>query len=420
MAPVELLIVGAGSRGAMFADYARRRPDEARVVAVAEPREAYRDRLGDVHGLPSDRRFRDWREAVGAGRIADAVVIATLDREHTEPALAFAGQGYAMLIEKPLAPTEEECRRIVDAVAETGIVAAVAHVLRYTRYTRLLKQLLDGGAVGEIVSIDHLEPVGFWHQAHSYVRGNWRRADETGPMLLAKCCHDLDWLSFLIGRPCTAVSSFGGLAHFRADQRPDGAGERCTACAIEPECAYSAKRIYLGMAERGETGWPVDVLAWPPTPENVTEALEGGPYGRCVWACDNDVVDHQVVNLEYEHGATASLTMTAFTRMRDRETRIFGTRGELFGDGNAIELYDFATGETARHEVGVYSDGEIPSGHGGGDDGAMAGFLAAAAAGDPALVPTTPLETLDSHRIAFAAEAARREGRVVRLGRVRV
>jgi predicted dehydrogenase len=410
MAPVSLLIAGAGSRGSTFADWVRRHPDEARVVAVAEPRDAYRDRLGDIHDIPADRRFADWREAAAAGRLADAVVIATLDREHTEPALAFAAQGYAMLIEKPLAPTQEECETITRAVEQAGIVAAVAHVLRYTPYTRLLKRVLDGGAVGEIVSVDHLEPVGFFHQAHSYVRGNWRREDETGPMVLAKCSHDIDWLSYLIGRPCTAVSSFGNLRHLRPEQRPEGAGDRCLECAIEPGCAFSARKLYLGMAERGETGWPVEVVAWPPTPENVERALREGQYGRCVWACDNDVVDHQVVNLEYDGGVTASFTMTAFTRMRERETRIFGTRGELYGDGSTISVYDFLTRETARHEVGAVSGG-----HAGGDDGVIADFVAAVAAGDPALVPTTPAETLESHRIAFAAEAARRERRVVAL-----
>jgi predicted dehydrogenase len=410
---VSLLIVGAGSRGATFAGWARRRPDAARVVAVAEPRAAYRDRLGDEHGIPAERRFRDWRDAVAAGPLADAAVIATLDREHAEPALALAAQGYALLIEKPLAATEEECLRIAAGVEGAGVVAAVAHVLRYTAYTRLLKRLLDDGAVGEIVSIEHLEPVGFWHQAHSYVRGNWRREDETGPMLLAKCCHDLDWLSFLVGRRCDAVSSFGGLAHFRREQRPEGAGDRCLDCGIEPGCAYSAKRRYLGMARRGETGWPVEVLDWPPTVENVERALREGPYGRCVWACDNDVVDHQVVSLLYEGGATASLTMTGFTRMRDRETRIFGTAGELAGDGAAIEVHDFRSERTTRHEV------EAASGHGGGDDGVMAAFVAAVAAGDPSLVPTSPGETLASHRIAFAAEVARRERRVVTLPQAR-
>ncbi len=413
--PVTLLIVGAGSRGTAFADYARRHPDEAVVSAVAEPRPAYRERLAELHGIGPERRFAGWREALAQPRLADAAVIATPDPEHTEPALALAARGYALLLEKPLATSERDCLRIIEAVERAGIVCAVAHVLRYTAYTRLLREVIDAGAVGEIVSVDHLEPVGFWHQAHSYVRGNWRRADLAAPMLLAKCCHDLDWLSFIIGRRCTAVASFGSLAHFRPDRRPPGAGERCLACAIEPACPYSARRLYLGMLERGETGWPLDVVAWPPTEENVGAALRDGPYGRCVWACDNDVVDHQVVSLRYEDGATASLTMTGFTRMRDRETRIFGTRGELRGDGTSIEVYDFLTGDVTRRETGVASDGEIPTGHGGGDDGVMADFVAAVAAGDPGLIPTTPAHTLESHRIAFAAETARRESRVVEL-----
>ena len=187
------------------------------------------------------------------------------------------------------------------------------------------------------------------------------------------------------------------------------------ACAIEPECAYSAVRLYRGMAERGDTGWPVSVLAWPPTVEHVDEALREGPYGRCVWASDNDVVDHQVVTLRFERGVTASLTMSAFTRMRERETRIFGTRGELTGDGAGLDVYDFRTQRTTRHELDADGEAGISSGHSGGDDGVMAAFVAAVAAGDGALVPTSPAETLASHRIAFAAEAARREARVIQL-----
>jgi predicted dehydrogenase len=244
------------------------------------------------------------------------------------------------------------------------------------------------------------------------VRGNWRREDATGPMLLAKCCHDVDWLGYVIGRPCTAVASFGGLDGLRPGRAPAGAGERCLDCAIEPGCAYSARKIYLEAAERDETGWPVDVVAWPPTPANVEAALRDGPYGRCVWACDNDVVDHQVLALTYDGGVTATLTMTAFTRMRGRETRIFGTAGELRVDATSVEVYDFLTRETIRHEV---PQDEVTSAHGGGDDGAIDGFVAAVAAGDPALVPTAPADTLESHRVVFAAERARREGRVVAL-----
>jgi predicted dehydrogenase len=415
---VRVAVVGCGGRGTVYSSWILEHPGQAVITAVVDPRASARDRLGDRADVPAEHRYADWRELLSAdpaGRVADAVLICTQDRQHAEPAIAFADAGWHILLEKPMAPTEQECRDIHAAVTRAGVLFAVAHVLRYAAYTRAVKQVVDSGELGLLVNIEHLEPVGYWHFAHSYVRGNWRREDETGPMVLAKCCHDLDWLGFLVGRACVAVASFGSLLHLRPERRPEGAGDRCLDCAIEPGCPYSARRIYLDRARRGETGWPVEVLDWPPTPENVERALREGPYGRCVWACDNDVVDHQVVNLRYEHGVTASLTMTAFTRMRERETRIFGTRGELYGDGAAIEIYDFAGDRTTRHEVDATGGVGAKGGHGGGDDGVMAAFVAAVAAGDPALVPTSPAETLASHRVAFAAEAARREDRVVSL-----
>jgi predicted dehydrogenase len=327
--------------------------------------------------------------------------------------VALAERGCALLVEKPLAATLDGCLRIVDAVERQGVVCAVAYVMRYTAYTRLLVEIVRSRAIGDVVGVEHLEPVGHWHFAHAYVRGHWRCERASSPLMLAKACHDLDWIGQLIGSRCVAVSSVGSLTHFRPEARPDGAADRCVECAVEPSCPYSAPRLYLGMAERGETGWPLDVVALPPTPERVREALRTGPYGRCVYAGGNDVVDHQVVVLRYENKASATMTVTAFTRMRDRETRIFGTRGELHGDGRRVEFHDFLTEERTRRDAGVESDGGISTGHGGGDDSMMASFLAAAAAGDPTMVPTTPREALVSHRLAFAAETARREGREV-------
>ena len=411
---VSLLVVGAGNRGTAYADYALRHPEQARVVAVAEPRAAHRERFAELHGLDEGSCFADWRE-LPTDRIADVAIVATPDREHVAPAVALAAQGYSLLLEKPLATDEAGCLEVVEAVEKAGVVAAVAHVLRYTDYTRLLKEVVDSGAVGEVMSVDHLEPLGHWHHAHSYVRGNWRREDESAPMLLAKSSHDLDWLGFVLGRSCTAVSSFGELSHFRPDQRPEGAADRCLECALEPTCAYSAPRLYLGRVRAGELGWPVSVVAQPPTEESVREALAVGPYGRCVWACDNDVVDHQVLALSYEGGITATMTMTAFSRGRARETRVFGTRGELYGDGSSVTVYDFLTDSTTIHESSHVSDGSIVTGHGGGDQRIVAELVTAVATGDPNRVSTTPRHTLESHRVVFAAERARREGRVVHL-----
>jgi predicted dehydrogenase len=412
MRPVQLLVIGAGNRGSGYARYALEHPEQLRIVGVAEPRPYFRERLAQAHGIPRENVFSDWRELAERPRLADGAIIATPDSMHVCPAVALAPQGYHLLLEKPMAPDPAGCRRIVEAVEASDIIFSVCHVLRYTPYTMRLKGLLEAGAIGEVVSLQRLEPVGYWHQAHSYVRGNWRAEEESSSMLLTKACHDLDWIRYIMGARCRAVSSFGALTHFRRENQPAGAADRCISCAVEGECPYSAARIYLGLVRGGYAGWPVDVIAAPVTEENVLAALEEGPYGRCVYACDNDVVDHQVVNLLFEGERTASFTMTAFTQFGFRRTRIFGTRGELEGDGERIRVHDFLTGRTEVHEIDSAGSGGL-SGHGGGDYGLMDAFVRAVAEEDRSLILSGPEETLESHLMVFAAEQARRENRVV-------
>ena len=414
MKPVTLLVAGAGGRGTGYASYALARPKDVRVVGVAEPKAFNRDRLVRAHRIPAGNVFADWAAIAARPKFADAVIVSTQDRMHLGPAIAFARKGYAILLEKPMAPTESECRRIVAEVKRARVTFAVCHVMRYTRYTRALKALLAGGAIGDIVSIQHLEPVGFWHQAHSFVRGSWRNSRESSFMLLAKSCHDLDWLRHVVGVPCTRVSSFGFLKHFRAAEAPRGAAKRCLHCRIERSCPYSAKRLYLGMIRKGQKWWPVDVLTTDLTTAGVTKALRFGPYGRCVWACDNDVVDHQVVNFEFTGKRTASFTMTAFTETRDRRTRIFGTRGELYGNGQMVWIYDFLTRKKRAIDTSKAGPG-ILGGHGGGDGGLMEAFVKAVATGDRSPILSGPDESLESHLMVFAAERARLRGTVERV-----
>jgi predicted dehydrogenase len=417
--PVKVLIIGAGGRGSTYAEYVLTHPEQGVVVGVADPDPLRRRMLAERHGIAPAHIYPDWQTVLAAPRFADVAVIATQDSMHVEPVERAAAQGYHLLLEKPMAPDEAGCRRIVAAAETHGVMLGVCHVLRYTAYTQALKKVLDAGTIGDIVSVEHLEPVGYWHQAHSFVRGHWRNEAESSPMLLAKSCHDVDWLRYVVGLPCQQASSFGSLKHFRASEQPAGAADRCLDCPaqIENNCAYSAKRYYLGQLEEGNTDWPLNVLTPEPTRETVLEALQGGPYGRCVYACDNDVVDHQVVNFQFEGGVTSSFTMTAFTRARGRETRIFGTRGELFGDSQMIRVYDFLTNETTELDTDVVSDGSILSGHGGGDDGLMAAFLSAVQLGDPSLILSGPQESLESHLMVFAAEESRRSGQVVAPGR---
>ncbi|MFW9846886.1 MAG: Gfo/Idh/MocA family protein [Candidatus Thorarchaeota archaeon] len=410
--PVELVIVGAGDRGTVYASYALQNPDLAKVVGVAEPRDYYRQRMIADHDIPPENAFHDWRDLAKTDRFADAVVITTQDSLHLEPAVAFAEMGYHMLLEKPMAPDEEGCRRIVDAVLRYDILFAVAHVLRYTLYTRKLKEIIDSGAIGEVVSMHRLEPVGYWHQAHSFVRGNWRREEESSSMLLAKSCHDIDWIRYIMGNECRTVSSFGSLYHFRRENKPENAGSRCTDCGYEPTCPYSAKKIYLGFIEKGDIGWPVSVITPQVSEESVLDAIADGPYGKCVYECDNDVVDHQIVNMEFEGGKSASFTMTAFTEAGGRRTSIFGTRGEIYGDGTTIRVFDFLTDTTKTYDTSMKKELAL-EGHGGGDYELIHAFVSAVLHNDPSRILSGTEETLESHLIVFAAERSRREKRTI-------
>jgi predicted dehydrogenase len=293
-------------------------------------------------------------------------------------------------------------------------------VLRYTPYTRTLRRLLETGTVGRLVSVQHLEPVGWWHHAHSFVRGNWRRQDTSAPMLLTKSCHDIDWLIHLFGELPDRVASFGGLTHFRAEDRPEGAADRCLDCPLEPRCPYSAKRLYLGcLGDPDQEFWPLSAVTEEHTERAVLDALRTGPYGRCVYAGDNDVVDHQVVNMEFPSGATCSFTMSAFTPMEHRRTRLMGTHGFIDGDGHTLRVVDFRTGEErtvdADEDGGATAGPSAGDGHGGGDEALTEAFLTAVSTGDASTLRSDAAESLATHRVVWAAERARVTGTVVRL-----
>ena len=376
--PVKLIIIGAGGRGTGYSELVKNINSRAKVVGVAEPREFFRERIAKDHQIPRENVFNSWEDVVKVPKFADAVIICTQDHMHVEPAVQFAKMGYHILLEKPMAPTPEGCRQIVEAVREAKVKFGVCHVLRYTAYTRTLKKLIADGIIGDIVSIQHLEPVGHWHQCHSFVRGNWRNEAESSFMLLAKCCHDVDWLRYVMNKPCAQIQSFGSLHHFHAGCQPEGAADRCVDCPpdIESYCPASALKIYFrDRMAKGLVGWPTDVITTDLTPAGVTKALKEGPYGRCAYKCDNDVVDHQVVNMQFVDGSTASMTMTAFCNEGGRQTRIFGTKGSIVTDSSLIHVTNFLTGEVKTIDTEVANDGGILSGHGGGDGGIIDSFV---------------------------------------------
>jgi predicted dehydrogenase len=411
MPEVTLALVGAGLRGQTYARHAVA-TGAGRVTAVAEPDPRRRAAAVAEFGVAPERAYPGWAELAADGRTADAAIIATQDRQHRDPAVRLADLGYHLLLEKPMATNEADAADIAEAAERNGILLAVCHVLRYTAYTETLKRLVDDGRIGRLVSVEHLEPVGWWHHAHSFVRGNWRRQDTSAPMLLTKSCHDVDWLIHLFGRAPARISSFGSLSHFRAEDRPQGAAARCVDCPVEQSCPYSAKRLYLGcLGDPRREFWPLSAVTEEHTEAGVLQALRTGPYGRCVYDCDNDVVDHQVVSMELVGGATVSFTMTAFTPYEQRKTRIFGTHGYLSGNGARLRLVDFRTGASETVEVGD----SVVAGHDDGDDGVVDAFLAAVASGDPTLIRSDAATSLAGHRVVWAAEQARLTGTVVTL-----
>jgi predicted dehydrogenase len=409
--PITVAIAGAGGRGTMFSDLIAGLPDEARVAAVAEPRTEYRDAVARRHNLPRENVFDDWREMAARPRLADAVIIATMDRDHVEPAVAFTKLGYDMLLEKPMATSLKDCRRIAAAQEKAGTVTCVCHSLRYNRSFSELKRIVQSGAIGRIITVDQLEQVVWWHQAHSFVRGNWGNEGRSSFMLLAKSCHDVDFIAHLVGGGCRRVQSFGALTYFTRKNAPAGSGERCTACPVEPSCAYSALKLYVDAAREE---WPASVIAKDHGREAHLAAVTKGPYGRCVWKCDNDVVDHQVVSMEFDGEVTATFTMTAFAQSGGRKIRVHGTLGEVEFTEERMWVRTFAD-NAVQETVFGQEEGE----HGGGDMRVLKSFLAAVGEKNPRLVLTDVQESLRTHSIVFAAERSRRAGKLVEVGRMR-
>lgn len=395
----------------VYAAYALKNPDEFRITAIAEPDQSRREEFCRRHSLPQDKAFTSWEELFAREKMADCALICTQDRMHCGPVKAALEKGYHVLCEKPMSPNAEECLEMGKYAERYKRTITVCHVLRYSPFFTELKSILNSGKIGDIMDIQHMESVGYWHQAHSFVRGNWRNSDRSSPMILQKSCHDLDLLVWLTGEECLSVSSFGSLTHFRPENAPEGSALRCyDGCRVTHECPYFCGKIYLEDEE-----WYSDtirrVVALSGKREDVEKALHTGPYGRCVYHCDNNVVDHQVVNLQFTHGVTAGFTMSAFTAEGSRLMNVMGTRGQIVCDmeKGTIEIRDFLTGN--KDFVTVKTNA---SGHSGSDEAFMRGFLRTVET-DGAFELSSARQSIESHLIALAAEESRTSGKTVLL-----
>jgi len=406
--PVEAVLLGAGGRGlGTFGGYAERHPHDLKFVAVAEPDAERRARFAEIHKIPANRCYESAEQLLGQEQLAPALFNATMDRTHFATTMAALQKGYHVLLEKPMATDPLECVRLVEAAEAAGRVLQVGHTLRYSPFFRTLKEIVAGGLAGEIITVQHNENVAFWHMAHSFVRGNWANSKRSSPMILAKCCHDLDILRWILDRPPVRVASFGSLRHFTRERMPQGAPPRCTdGCPHEADCPYFAPRIYI---EPG-LGWLSAGQKLGDTPEAKREALASSPLGKCVYQTDNDVVDHQVIIMEFEGDLTVTFTMHGHSHENVRTMRYSGTRATIRGHEGlrTIEVHHYTSGKYERIEPG-----RAIGGHGGGDPAMIRAFVEAVRADDPGRVVASAAESLDSHLLAFAAERSRLEGVVV-------
>lgn len=401
MKPIRVALLGAGNRGRyVYAEYAKQRPNEMKIVAVAEPDDAKRAAIAEEHGIEHAYVCKDWKELFSKPLDIDAVIIATQDTMHREPILSAMEKHYHILCEKPIVTTEEHCHEIAKKAEGFDKVFAIGHVLRYSPFFTRVKNILDSGELGRLIGIELDESVGHIHQSHSFVRGHWRNKEESSPMILAKSCHDMDMLCFLAGSGCESLNSYGELYHFKAENAPQGAPSRCLdGCPVERECPYAAQKIYLGK----NTDWPVNVITTDLSMEGRIKALQSGPWGRCVYHCDNDVVDHQVVQARFLNGVVASFTMSGFTMETHRTLRLMGTKAELKGDmeQGIIEIDEFSSRDHKTIRIETNKEG-----HSGSDELFVSDFIRQVRENDQE-GKTSFNASLQSHFMAFAAEASR-------------
>lgn len=403
MGKVTVVAIGAGNR---MNAYAELHPQEMRVVAVVEPNRIRRTQLAVKCGVEERNCFESWEEFLRQEKMADAVFICTPDHMHYEPAMLALERGYDVLLEKPIAQTLEECMAIVSRAHELQRVVGVCHVLRYHPYFKKFREVVAYQSLGELVSVNHVEAVGIERMTHAFVRGLWRKEGETNPMILSKACHDLDLLVWLTGKKCLEVSSYGSLKWFRAEHAPLGSSLRCTdGCVVEQECPYSALELYY-RRKRWLRHFDIPEGADPETV--ILQELKTGPYGRCVYHCDNDVVDHQVVSMLLEDGITVNFSMDAFTKDSGRRTHFMFSQGEVFGDERILTVRHFHADR--EDEMYDFSDfyGECNF-HGGADQGIVRDFIHAVKTRQGDALLTNIDSSLESHRIAFEIEKQRKK-----------
>ena len=395
----KLVVFGLGARGNIYATFAKKYPEKFDLVAIIDndPKKLEFAKMT----YPGASLFAKYQDFLAQNIAADIVAVATQDEDHKEHSIAMMQAGYDLLLEKPIANNKEDCLAIYEASKHYNKKVVICHVLRYTPFYSTVKRYIDSGKLGEIITIHASESVGYYHQAHSFVRGPWRNKAQSSPMILAKCCHDMDILRYLMGEECLSVNSYGDLFYFNKEHAPTGATAFCSDCPHK-DCIYKAQTIYTSDNGREFSAY---FTTREKTDENILQDLSKTQYDRCVFGCDNDVVDHQVSIMQFVGGKTACHTMTAFSKQIYRDLKIHGTKAELVGviENNSFEVRYFG-GEVEKVTIDI-SAANV-GGHMGGDY-FMMNSLYKALNGEEADGITYLDVSIESHLMSFAAEESR-------------
>lgn len=424
--PITAIIVGAGHRSFVYSELAKTNPEMLKIVGVADPNPIRRKKAMDYFGFKEDMCFENAEELAKKGKLADTVINGTMDEQHLETAVPLLDAGYDMLLEKPFAPNEEEMRQIVNCAKKNNSKVMICHVLRYTPFYYAIKERIANGEIGDIINIQTTEHVSYHHLSTSYIRGKWANSDKCHTsMLLAKCCHDLDIIMWMMSETKPKqISSFGGKFQFKPENAPKEAGTICMKdCPLVDTCVYSTKRLYIDHPDR----WAFYVWDALEGKKNVTIedkiALmkSDSPYARCIYKCDNNVVDHQSVLINFESGATGTHNMVGGSAEPRREIHIIGTKGEIFGNFEESKFTvlkidpspDAHNEECDVEEVDLRVTGDMVGaygGHGGGDERLAADFVKFIRGEKPSLACTSIFDSVAGHLSVYLADKSRENG----------
>ena len=409
---MKLVLAGAGARGMIYSQYAHDILGDE-IVAVADRHPEKLEKARRLFGTAGDMLFTDPLAMISTVPDADAMIVATTDRDHYIHAMAGLERGWHLLLEKPISPDPLECLKIAQKADEKNLSVTVCHVLRYSPFFIRLKEILDSGSLGKITAIDHTENVGNFHMAHSFVRGNWRNSNLSSPMIMQKSCHDMDILLWLTGRRAVRITSAGSLQHFRPENAPEGSTDRCLDCPVADRCRFDARKAYL----KTIGSWPTDVLTLDQTEEGVLKALREGRYGRCVYRCDNNVCDHQSTLIEFEDGITAVFTLSGMTNRMCRTIHVMCENGELWGDDEKgeIRISRFRSNNVDAYQEELIHIGTVSGNHNGGDEGLMNDFSEGLLQKRQEDSRSSVRKSIDSHLMACAAEESRLNGKTVNM-----